>query len=445
MVDVTSKSASLATLRRWSIVCGPLALFACSSAPDVAPTTYRSPSATPPLSQSYDILGSAGATLSNAANDLSDEGFRTNDPKSSEILSAVYSGPLDDLVDCGEISLPGKTSPQRAAAAQLTFPAFSDQPNWRALRQMRLDARSVTKTRQTATGIKARTDVTYVVTRTVDTISASGSVLGSDREIISFESGGVGRFGNGLTCQPTGRLEANIAGIVTAAASFGGGIDGLTPFDQALPIEEPVDQAIATSPVDSAPIAPPLPQAPETVGTPETLVETSPEIASPAVAATGNCGALSVEDAAVAAPGACGIQRFSDRIGVSSYPGFDVTVAGGDAGLLVGSPLTLEVSLPGGDRHFHVVHLTGDGMVHHAGPKFIGKDSIGERFLYQTGIELEANDKLELVLVMASPVEIFAFERPTSEPVLDFLAIVNERFNPDSRGLATLVIKRPQT
>ena len=162
-------------------------------------------------------------------------GFETEAHETADVLISRYAGDAEIFVNCGQLVVDGLS--ESAAAQQLTISAFPDQPAWKALRQMRLDARAVTKTGTTARGFRAKTDVTYVMTRTIDTVSASGAVLGTNREIISFESGGVGRFGNGLACQPTGVLEDQITTIVADAATLGGGIDGLTPMDEALPVD----------------------------------------------------------------------------------------------------------------------------------------------------------------------------------------------------------------
>ena len=98
--------------------------------------------------------------------------------------------------------------------------------------------------------------------------------------------------------------------------------------------------------------------------------------------------------------------------------------------------------MPDGDRYFHVAHLASDGAIYHYGPKFIDAKGIGDRFLYQTGAELAANNKIEIILAIASKQEIFAFERAASEPTLDFLAVMNGRFPSGSKDLAIITIKR---
>lgn len=416
---------------------GLLTMTACASSLTVAPSGYTPPAGQPPIAASTELFGSAQATLTNAANDLESRGFTTNRPTGSNLLVATYSGDLADLVDCGELMLPGDTVAQAASQPQIAVAAFSDREGWKALRQMRLDARSLTKTRNAAGGFLARTDVTYVVTRTIDTISTTGAVLGTDREIISFESGAVGRFENGLTCQPTGALEDQIGAVVAKAASLGGGIDGLTPMDEALPAAEPVEGTIRTTEIDDTPLPPPSLAVGEAALLGTDVLDSGSEAVPEA-----SCGSIPAADAALLAPGGCGAQRFADEIGQSSYPAFAIGVAGGEDGLATGSPLTLEVTLPGGDRYFHVAYLASDGLVYHAGPKYIDRQGVGERFLYQTNIDLAENDRIELIMAMSSPRQIFAFERPLSEPAIDFLAVINQRFDRSGNDLAIISLRR---
>lgn len=413
----------------WAGIVATSLLSGCASTLVVAPSDYLPPATETAIVPSRELFGNPEATLKSAAGQLESRGFRAEFSQRAGVLVATYSGNLDDMVDCGELIVPGETEARLASQAQMSISAFPDRDAWKALRQMRLDARSITQTRPGSNGFRARTEVVYVVTRTIDTISSTGAVLGTDREIISFESGAEGRFGNGLICQPTGVLENQIGTVVADAASLGGGIDGLTPIDEALPLDQSVDQAITTTEINEVPLLPPtLP---------------TPSLPTDIPVATGStCGSLAPADAALIAPGGCSVQRFVDEIGQAAYPGFDIAVAGGDDGLAIGSPLTLEVTLPGGNRYFHVAYLATDGLIYHAGPKFIDQQGVGERFLYQTNFDLLANDRIELILAMSSPTEIFAFQRPNNEPALDFLAIMNERFANNSNDLAMIAVQR---
>ncbi|MEZ5846868.1 MAG: hypothetical protein R3C70_08985 [Geminicoccaceae bacterium] len=226
-------------------------LAACGrSTGDVGLVEYNAPATAPALPARELVRGSESAALRGAVGDLERMGFQVDAvDESNGLLTATYLGDAGRFVDCGELRLGNEGSFQPAAAARLSFRAFPDQPSWVALRHMRLDARLIARTRSDGLDTRLNAMAAYVLTRTVDTIGNDGAVLGTVRETISFETGGVGRFDNGTICHPTGELERTVAGAMVAAAAR----VPTNPFDQPPYSGEDVPltpRSLATSPSD---------------------------------------------------------------------------------------------------------------------------------------------------------------------------------------------------
>ena len=226
-------------------------LAACGrSTGDVGLVEYNAPASAPALPARELVRGSESAALRGAVGDLERMGFQVDAvDESNGLLTATYLGDAGRFVDCGELRLGNEGSFQPAAAARLSFRAFPDQPSWVALRHMRLDARLIARTRSDGLDTRLNAMAAYVLTRTVDTIGNDGAVLGTVRETISFETGGVGRFDNGTICHPTGELERTVAGAMVAAAAR----VPTNPFDQPPYSGEDVPltpRSLATSPGD---------------------------------------------------------------------------------------------------------------------------------------------------------------------------------------------------
>lgn len=442
--------------RRAGIALGSTFLLAGCLSGNIEPValTYTPPQVDPAATRSQQLPGRADSMLQNLSASLMNVGFEDVVTPASDVVVARYSGELEPFVDCGTLQLPGEPGSRPAASAQLNVNAFTDQPRWVAFRQMRLDARMATRTRPSDDGFVTRSDVTYVVTRTIDTMSSSGAVLGTDRELISFDSGGVGRFANGTVCQPSGVLESRLTTMVADASTSNGPTPTFAATDSAPAAPTAtteIDMAALLAPAPAAAdgiaetnLEPAVPQPPEPANESAlTAEDLSPAPAPAPVEPAAPSGGAGCTDVDSMAPGGCAFSAFAQETGAEAAPGFDVKVAGGADGLRTGNPLTLEVTLPGADKYFHVAYLASDGLVYHFGPKFIEREGIGERFLYETGLELPPGTKTELVMAMTSQDELFPFARPPSEPALDTLAVLNERFDPAGRDVATILISRP--
>ena len=209
-------------LRSITTVFGVSLLLAACARPttDIAAVDYSPPEGRPALPARISFAGDEKAAISQSTQAIRRAGLDIEKTDIADgLLIATYIGDAERYLDCGTLRTDPDLPPQPAAAAQIRLRPFSEQPSWLALRQMRLDARLVARTRAGESMSQLNSSATYVLTRTVDTLSADGAVLGSVRETIGFESGGVGRFSNGTTCLSNGVLEREVADAMVAAAT----------------------------------------------------------------------------------------------------------------------------------------------------------------------------------------------------------------------------------
>ena len=283
-----------------------LLLTACARpTTDIAAVDYSPPEGRPALPARIAFAGDESAAISESAQAIRRAGLDIEKTDiANGLLIATYIGDAERYLDCGTLRTDPNLPPQPAAAAQIRLRPFSEQPSWLALRQMRLDARLVARTRAGESMSQLNSSATYVLTRTVDTLSADGAVLGSVRETIGFESGGVGRFGNGTTCLSNGVLEREVADAMVAAAT-GPLPDGIVTTAEleeraTLSASELRELEPAAGPVEthSLPATPPAPSGASTAAS-----SASTASAGAATEAVGAAAAGTVAVATTALPG----------------------------------------------------------------------------------------------------------------------------------------------
>lgn len=387
-----------------------LILGACAGGPAMLldEVRYREPDS-PPAPPVRSELGVGGRQVLEAGADaLEEAGFalETVEPDRG-LLIVRYSGGPEGYVNCGEIR--GDDGWQPAAATRLDIQRFLEQPNWRAMRQMRLDARIINRLRTGDGEEELTTRATYVLTRTVDTIDDDGRILGSSRETIHFESGGVGRFAKGTRCHPTGELERGVAGLVEEAAAAAEGPAGLVAEEEA--------PAPAPTPTE-------LP---------------APETEAAAAPREGPCPGFTAD----LPPGACDILRAVERVGVDALPGFEVSLENGLGSLGAGEPVVLDVTLPGADRYFHVGYIQEDGTVQHLGPRYIDAEEVGDRFVYRTGYAVSAPHGTEAIVALASPEPVPGEGRPAAESAANWFESLTEALdgNPGTIAARHIIVE----
>ncbi len=198
-------------------------LVACASTPPAAPPrsfgrdpverNYLPPTEPPPRPPSVVTSmppQTAIAQLAEALGAETNRARRGTREDGTAFLELTSSGDPEPFVDCGSFELhqPG-TPPERIAAARLNLriPLLPPERREVLLRQLRLDGRLLAIAHPIPEGSRLEFRATYVLTRTVDRVALDGRVLETRRETIAFDTGSVGRFAQGLVCQPTGRLE----------------------------------------------------------------------------------------------------------------------------------------------------------------------------------------------------------------------------------------------
>ena len=470
-----------------------MALSACGrSTGKLSELEYRPPSGSPALPARLQVAGDERAAILGAKAELERMGLVIGMVDASNgLLTATYVGDAEAWVNCGSMRLGSDAPFQPASAARMSLRSFPDQQSWVALRQMRLDARLVARTRAGDSMTQLNAAAAYVLTRTVDTLSSSGAILGTVRETISFESGGVGRFENGTTCYPTGALERAVAGAMATASAgplpAGGvarqenaGIPAIAQTDIPEPAagpavsEGPISPVgpplLATDPVDMAAVTVsdvPAAEAME-VETPEIFASTQPCADIDLERAEGGDirisgyvageaerdtllagireraeGAGVKDEILLLPPGTCEALRFmseaSAGVGASTgvgagagataqNDGFAIALSELTEPLQEGAEVVLEVTIPGADRYFYVGYIQEDGTIRHLGPKYIDSRSIGDRFLYKTGYEVSAPAGIEMIIAVASREPVFNGDRPAEETAAQFFAELRSRF-----------------
>ena len=465
-------------------------LIGCGGPPpvDLNAIGYQQPAAKPGMPDDRKVEAQP-ATLAAAAATLSTPvAVAQTDPVRGFAVFR-YSGDPAPYIDCGTLYADGGAVPAASPQAQLS--RFAAQRDWRALRQMRLDARVVARFKGEGGATLIITDATYVVIRTTDTVDGNGAVIGTRRDTIDFESGGTGRFGKGTVCQPNGDLERRTAQrIVDAAgtapvASTGpspsgaaaattvtalpppGEPSGLPPLGGALggaptaptPLDLPDLSRARSAPAGPAPVtlafaAPPATA--EVIRRPcaeATVVEQKGAFSvvgyvrsskdRPAVLdeARRRTGGSQVKDRLVALPrGGCDLMTTAARIGTADLPGLAVSLEGKPRQLTNGEKVRLDVTMPGADRYFDVAYLDSEGMIEHLGPRFIDKGAVGERFVYETGYAVKPPGGGEAILVIASRAPVFTTGRPLREPVAAYLDALSRRIGAGLNGTAVRVL-----
>lgn len=130
--------------------------------------------------------------------------------EAQSLLVARYSGDPEPYIDCGSI-----VTHQNGTLGQIAGSATAVELNYELERKpvilnraLNLDSRIIIRlSDQGSGGTVIQTDITYVVTKTVDVADPSGETKEGNRETVSFEAGNRGEFSKGTTCQPNGSLD----------------------------------------------------------------------------------------------------------------------------------------------------------------------------------------------------------------------------------------------
>lgn len=427
---------------------GAAFVAACGGAPvRLAELGYTAPSEPPALPDTRTV-GAAPIVLANAALEANGPfDVRQSEPG---YVVAYYSGNPEPYVDCGTLETSAGNVPGAAQQARLS--RFRDYEEWQALRQMRLDARIVTRFEPRTSGTRMLTSATYVVTRTADTVDGQGAVIGTRRDTVSFESGGTGRFTKGTVCRPTGSLERAVAEMIAggrestqvaearnlppaATAVAGGTVEpAAPPVSAASRVTLPVDIAFAPVPANAERVRRSCgevaveqgPRGPVAYGYLASAGERE-DVLSEVRRRTGGGGLE--ERLVVLPPGGCDLIATASRLGGPGPSSLNVALQGGPRVLTAGEDVMLDVTMPGASRYFHVAYLDGSGTVTNLGPKFIDQSAIGDRFIYRTGYNVRPSVNGELLLTIASAEPPFLEDRPGREPVASFLQALSRRID----------------
>lgn len=147
-------------------------------------------------------------------------------------LVLTSRGDPEPFLDCGSFELRGEDGAVRrvpAASLSVRIPLLPAERREVLLRQLRLDGRLLVTARPAGRGSRLEARAAYVLTRTVDRVALDGRVLDSQRQTIALATGERGAFDQGLSCRPTGRLEAAALEAAEARLTPLGAADGAAP------------------------------------------------------------------------------------------------------------------------------------------------------------------------------------------------------------------------
>ncbi|HEX5078879.1 MAG TPA: hypothetical protein VFV80_06970, partial [Geminicoccaceae bacterium] len=125
------------------------------------------------------------------------------------LIVVTYTGSPEQFVDCGWIVQQGPQGLNKVPGAsdQAVFQGVARADGASMRRNLKLDARSVVRVRPVGIYTDVSVNSVYVLTKTVGLEDTSGQQRGRRDEVISFRTGGKGKFDAGTLCQPTGKLE----------------------------------------------------------------------------------------------------------------------------------------------------------------------------------------------------------------------------------------------
>ena len=181
-------------------------LVGCAE-PDRPELDYLPPSGQPPGARSAFVRQQPWLVWGNILDHLQQRGAQVSglDEAAGELV-VIYGGDPERYVDCGWIVTYEGEEFERLPAAQsdASFLRRREGEVVTLERDMRLDARMNVHVEPSGEDAIVRTDSTYVLTKTIESIEAEQPL---HAETISFANGESGAFSSGTTCQPNGELE----------------------------------------------------------------------------------------------------------------------------------------------------------------------------------------------------------------------------------------------
>jgi hypothetical protein len=395
------------------------------------------------------------------------------------LVVASYSGDPEPYVTCGWILVNhGGELEQVPASGQASFRRVVRGRQLEVSRGMKLDARLVVHVEPDADGAAVETTSNYVLTKTIEAANPAGWSRGRAHEVVSFSGGGRGEFSKGTVCQPNGALESIVLDVLprTTSAQLAGNGE-LTPSPQTTDSSRPVPgveiiessepasssqttgsggPGAATQSAEASGLAPTAPTT-ESHGPASAGQATSApsEVPEAEIAAASSARLAEVPDAAVpagsaledgAAPSECPIadKVFCELLAVTDpYRranqerglGLAVDAIEGSNALLSGSDLGFDVSLPSYDAYLTVSFFLKDGSVYHV---LSGSDrrwpANAREFVGDAGLSVDDRGSIEIVVALASDVQVFPAPRPPAEAAELYLSDLRKRLSEISNG-----------
>ena len=313
------------------------------------------------------------------------------------LIVVTYAGSPGQFVDCGWIVQHGPQGLSKVPGAsdQAVFQGVARADGANMRRNLKLDARSVVRLRPVGIYTDVFVDSVYVLTKSVGVEDTSGQERGRRNEVISFTTGGKGRFEAGTLCQPTGKLELLALDALPRSATVATGAGSgpvLASVDESGLACDGADQAYC-----------------------ELL-----EIVAPYREANTR-------------------QAFGLRLDVKTVDGL----------LYDGDLLVLDISFPTYNSYLHVAYLDRAGRVD---PVIAGNQQIwpaqAANFVEETPHEIGEPFGVEAIVAIASEQPLFPRSRPRFERTSTYLSALREALadlqaeHPGTRIAATVILVR---
>lgn len=212
-----------ATAIRAAFLALPLLLAACTMPRPGNPYAvtslerdYRPPGEATAAPPRVALRASVPAAVEAAVEALPAAGFEVQAvDRERGLIAAVYSGEADPWVECGQFVPAGAADGQWLPASRLMtrIEPPGAPPGVVALRQLRLDARLVVEAAPVGDAVELASEVSYLVTRTVDVVAPDGRVMHTDRATLVLTTGKAARLDERLRCRATGRLERVLSAL----------------------------------------------------------------------------------------------------------------------------------------------------------------------------------------------------------------------------------------
>lgn len=377
---------------------GPIA--GCAAPEEPATVAYLRPSGLPAQTPTARVRQPSGLVFTRLLDQLERSPLEVEQAdRARGLIVVTYDGNPEQYVDCGWIVQHGPQGLSKVPGSrdQAVFQGIAGVDGATMQRNLKLDARSAIQVRPVGIYTDVFVESVYVLTKTIGVQDTAGQERGRRNEIISFTTGGKGKFGAGTQCQPTGKLEL-------------------------LALEALPRSAIVATTAES---------------------ERSVNVVDENGLACDGADQLYCEALEITAP--------YRQANMQQVLGLRLDVAATNGLLHGGDILTLDISFPTYDSYLHVAYLDRSGRVD---PVIPGNKQLwpahAANYVEETPHEIGEPYGIEAILAIATERPLFSTPRPKLERGTAYLSALRQALanlkadNPETRIAANLILVRTE-